>query len=119
MCLAEVIVADNGSRDASVQIAEELGSCCACRTERGYGAALMGGIEAANGRFIIMGDADDSYDFSQLNRFYNVCAKAVLVQVVALPSGGGKIMPGAMPLLHRVRGTQRSLGWYEPCFMRQ
>jgi glycosyltransferase involved in cell wall biosynthesis len=98
----EVIVADNGSRDQSVQIAEELGARVVHVEERGYGAALMGGIEAAKGRFIIMGDADDSYDFTQLNRFYErLLEGADLVQGCRLPSGGGKIMPGAMPLLHR------------------
>jgi glycosyltransferase involved in cell wall biosynthesis len=99
----EVIVADNGSRDRSVQIAEELGARVVHVEERGYGAALMGGIEAAKGRFIIMADADDSYDFTQLNRFYErLCEGADLVQGCRLPSGGGKIMPGAMPLLHRL-----------------
>ena len=98
----EVIVADNGSRDQSVQIAEELGARVVHVEERGYGAALMGGIEAAKGRFIIMGDADDSYDFTQLNRFYErLLEGADLVQGCRLPAGGGKIMPGAMPLLHR------------------
>lgn len=98
----EVIVADNGSRDQSVQIAEELGARIVHVEDRGYGAALMGGIEAAKGRFIIMGDADDSYDFTQLHRFYErLLEGADLVQGCRLPSGGGKIMPGAMPLLHR------------------
>jgi glycosyltransferase involved in cell wall biosynthesis len=98
----EVIVADNGSRDQSVQIAEELGARVVHVEERGYGAALMGGIEAAKGRFIIMGDADDSYDFTQLHKFYErLLEGADLVQGCRLPSGGGKIMPGAMPLLHR------------------
>ena len=99
---SEVIVADNGSRDRSVQIAEELGARVVHVEERGYGAALMGGIEASKGRFIIMGDADDSYDFGHLHKFYErLCEGADLVQGCRLPSGGGKIMPGAMPLLHR------------------
>ena len=98
----EVIVADNGSRDRSVEIAEELGARIVHVEERGYGAALMGGIEAAKGRFVIMGDADDSYDFTQLHKFYDrLCEGADLVQGCRLPSGGGTIMPGAMPLLHR------------------
>ncbi len=98
----EVIVADNGSRDQSVCIAEELGARVVHVEERGYGAALMGGIEAAKGRFIIMGDADDSYDFTQIHKFYDrLCEGADLVQGCRLPSGGGTIMPGAMPLLHR------------------
>ncbi|MCA9132581.1 MAG: glycosyltransferase family 2 protein [Planctomycetales bacterium] len=98
----EVIVADNGSRDDSVQIAQELGARVVHVDEPGYGAALMGGIEAARGRFIIMGDADDSYDFSQVHRFYKkLCDGAELVQGCRLPSGGGRVMPGAMPWLHQ------------------
>jgi glycosyltransferase involved in cell wall biosynthesis len=99
---AEVIVADNGSRDQSIQIAEELGARVVHVEERGYGAALMGGIESAKGRFIIMGDADDSYDFGQLPRFYErLLEGADLVQGCRLASGGGMVLPGAMPLLHR------------------
>ncbi|MCA9126841.1 MAG: glycosyltransferase family 2 protein [Planctomycetales bacterium] len=98
----EVIVADNGSRDDSVKIAEELGARVVHVSAKGYGAALMGGIEAARGRFILMGDADDSYDFSQAHRFYEkLCDGADLVQGCRLPSGGGRVMPNAMPLLHQ------------------
>jgi glycosyltransferase involved in cell wall biosynthesis len=98
----EVIVADNGSRDDSVEIAESLGARVVHVDQPGYGAALMGGIEAARGRFILMGDADDSYDFSQAHRFYEkLCDGADLVQGCRLPSGGGRIMPGAMPWAHR------------------
>ncbi|QDV26631.1 glycosyltransferase family 2 protein [Aureliella helgolandensis] len=98
----EVIVADNGSTDDSVRLAEELGARVVHVTEPGYGAALMGGIEAARGRFVVMGDADDSYDFSQAHRFYNrLCEGAELVQGCRLPSGGGRVMPGAMPWLHQ------------------
>jgi glycosyltransferase involved in cell wall biosynthesis len=97
----EVIVADNGSRDDSVQIAEELGARVVHVEQRGYGAALMAGIEASRGRFVVMGDADDSYDFTQLARFYErLCEGADLVQGCRLPAGGGKVMPGAMPWLH-------------------
>ncbi len=98
----EVIVADNGSRDASVEIAESLGARVVHVERPGYGAALMGGIEAARGRFVLMGDADDSYDFTQAHRFYNkLCDGADLVQGCRLPSGGGRVMPGAMPWLHQ------------------
>ncbi len=98
----EVIVADNGSRDDSVEIAETLGARVVHVDQPGYGAALMGGIEAARGRFVLMGDADDSYDFSQAHRFYNkLCDGAELVQGCRLPAGGGRIMPGAMPWLHQ------------------
>ena len=65
----EVVVADNGSTDGSQQIAEELGARVVPVERRGYGAALTGGIAAARGRWVIMGDADDSYDFSELEPF--------------------------------------------------
>lgn len=98
---SEIIVADNGSRDDSVEIAEALGARVVHVDERGYGAALMAGIAAARGRFIIMGDADDSYDFTQVPKFYErLCEGADLVQGCRLPAGGGRIMPGAMPWLH-------------------
>ncbi len=98
----EVIVADNGSRDASVEIAESLGARVVHVERPGYGSALMGGIEAARGRFVLMGDADDSYDFTQVHRFYNkLCDGADLVQGCRLPGGGGRVMPGAMPWLHQ------------------
>lgn len=98
----EVIVADNRSRDGSVEIAEALGARVVHVKESGYGAALMGGIEAAYGRYILMGDADDSYDFTQAQLFYEkLAAGAELVQGCRLPSGGGRIMPGAMPWLHQ------------------
>ncbi len=98
----EVIVADNGSQDDSVEIAESLGARVIHVTRRGYGAALMAGIEAARGRFIIMGDADDSYDFTVVPKFYQkLCEGADLVQGCRLPGGGGRVMPGAMPKLHQ------------------
>src|SRR5688572_4672821 len=65
----EVVVADNGSTDGSREIAEELGARVVPVKQRGYGAALTGGIAAARGRWVIMGDADDSYDFSELGPF--------------------------------------------------
>src|SRR5690242_13266047 len=65
----EVIVADNGSTDGSIQVAEEHGAHVVRVVERGYGSALRAGIAAARGPYIIMGDADDSYDFSQVPRF--------------------------------------------------
>ncbi len=99
----EVIVADNGSRDDSVEIAESLGARVVHVDEPGYGAALMGGIEAARGKFVLMGDADDSYDFSQAHKFYaRLEDGADLVQGCRLPRGGGRIMPGAMPWLHQL-----------------
>src|SRR6185369_16356436 len=65
----EVIVADNGSTDGSIEIAQEAGACVIPVPERGYGAALMGGIRAARGEFVAMGDADQSYDFMGLMPF--------------------------------------------------
>ncbi len=65
----EILIADNGSTDGSQAIAQRFGARVVSISERGYGAALTGGIEAAKGRFVIMGDADDSYDFSRLDGF--------------------------------------------------
>jgi glycosyltransferase involved in cell wall biosynthesis len=65
----EILIADNGSTDGSQATAQRLGARVVSISERGYGAALIDGIEAAKGRFVIMGDADDSYDFSQLDKF--------------------------------------------------
>ncbi|HST46123.1 MAG TPA: glycosyltransferase family 2 protein [Luteimonas sp.] len=99
----EVVVADNGSSDGSRSIAIAEGARVVEVARRGYGAALGAGIEAAQGRFVVMGDADDSYDFSRLMPF-----------VEALRSGHdlvmgnrfrGGIAPGAMPLLHRYLGN--------------
>jgi glycosyltransferase involved in cell wall biosynthesis len=102
----EVIVADNGSTDGSQNIAARLGARIVLVPERGYGSALMGGIAAARGRFIIMGDADGSYDFEQIPRFLEKMREGYdLVQGCRLPSGGGKVMPGAMPVLHRWFGN--------------
>ena len=102
----EVIVADNGSTDGSQQIAEELGARVVHIRERGYGSALMGGIQHARGRFVIMGDADDSYDFLEIPRFVEKLREGHdLVQGCRLPAGGGRILPGAMPGLHRYWGN--------------
>ena len=65
----EVVIADNGSTDGSQDLARGLGARVVDVPERGYGAALAGGIQAARGRFVIMGDADDSYDFANLDAF--------------------------------------------------
>ena len=102
----EIIVADNGSTDGSQQIAEELGARVVHVRERGYGSALMGGIQHARGRFVIMGDADDSYDFLEIPRFVEKLREGHdLVQGCRLPAGGGRILPGAMPGLHRYWGN--------------
>jgi glycosyltransferase involved in cell wall biosynthesis len=102
----EIVVADNGSTDASIEIAQSLGARVVHVRSRGYGSALMGGIEASRGRFVIMGDADDSYDFGEAPRFIDQLRKGyALVQGCRLPSGGGTVMPSAMPPLHRWFGN--------------
>lgn len=102
----EVLVADNGSTDGSPELAVKLGARVVAAAERGYGNALRGGIAAARGRFVMMGDADDSYDFSALGAFVEkLRAGADLVQGCRLPAGGGTIDPDAMPPSHRWLGN--------------
>ncbi len=102
----EVLVADNGSQDASVQIAEEFGARVIHVEKKGYGNALAGGIRAASGKWIVMGDADQSYDFSEADRFVEKFREGFeLVMGCRMPSGGGRIKPGAMPFSHRWLGN--------------
>lgn len=102
----EIVVADNGSADDSVGIAERLGTRVVHVREKGYGSALMGGIEAAQGKYVIMGDADDSYDFLETPRFVQKLREGYdLVMGCRLPRGGGRVMPKAMPFLHRWWGN--------------
>lgn len=103
---AEIVIADNGSTDGSQQIAADNGARVVEVKDKGYGCALYGGISAARGRYVIMGDADDSYDFADLGPFIQkLRAGYDLVMGCRFPSGGGRIMPGAMPLKHRFLGN--------------
>lgn len=103
---AEIVVADNGSTDGSVGIASSMGVRVVRVESRGYGSALMGGIAAARGKYVIMGDADDSYDFGTIPKFVAKLREGFdLVQGCRLPSGGGFVLPGAMPFLHRWIGN--------------
>jgi hypothetical protein len=99
----EVVVAENGSTDGSPEIAARLGARVVPVARRGYGSALMGGIEAARGRFVIMGDADDSYDFSRLTPFLDALREGHDLVMGNRFRGG--IAPGAMPRLHRYLGN--------------
>ncbi|NBR85291.1 MAG: glycosyltransferase family 2 protein [Verrucomicrobia bacterium] len=102
----EVLVADNGSTDGSQEIATKLGARVVSVMARGYGNTLRGGIAAARGKFIVMGDADDSYDFAALGAFVDkLRAGADVVQGCRLPAGGGRIEPEAMPPSHRWLGN--------------
>lgn len=102
----EVVVADNGSTDGSQAIAQRAGARVVHAAQRGYGSALMAGIAAARGRYIVMGDADLSYDFTAIPQFLEqLRAGYALVQGCRLPAGGGVVHPGAMPPLHRWFGN--------------
>ena len=104
--VGEIIVSDNGSTDGSQRIAELMGARVVAVESKGYGNALMGGIAIARGEFIIMGDADDSYDFLEIPRFVEKLRQGFdIVQGCRLPSGGGTVIPRAMPLLHRWLGN--------------
>ncbi len=100
----EVVVADNGSSDGSIEIAERLGARVVHVPERGYGNALRHGMRAAAGKLLVMGDADDTYDFGELGRFVEAYERgAELVMGTRLPPG--TILPGANPWLNRNLGT--------------
>jgi glycosyltransferase involved in cell wall biosynthesis len=99
----EIIVADNGSSDGSGAIAVAAGARVVPVERRGYGAAVLGGVKAARGKFVIMGDADDSYDFEHLMPFLDQLR--VGTDLVVGDRFRGGIAPGAMPFLHKYIGT--------------
>ena len=101
--VGEVLIADNGSTDDSIEIALAHGAQVLHVRQRGYGAALMAGIRAARGRFVVMGDSDDSYDFSRLQGFVDQLRQGQ--QLVMGNRFAGGIAPGAMPALHRYLGN--------------
>jgi glycosyltransferase involved in cell wall biosynthesis len=115
----EVIIADNGSTDGSQEIAMSEGARVVPVEAKGYGSALMGGINAARGRYIIMGDADDSYDFTNLLPFVEKLREGYDLVMGNRFRGG--IKPGAMPPLHKYLGNPvltaiaRLLYWNPPC----
>ncbi|HEU5161351.1 MAG TPA: glycosyltransferase family 2 protein [Streptosporangiaceae bacterium] len=99
----EVVIADNGSTDGSQQLAREAGARVVPVSDKGYGNALMGGIRAARGRYVVMGDADDSYDFTGLWPFLEQLRDGADLVMGNRFQGG--IAPGAMPALHRYLGN--------------
>lgn len=99
----EVVIADNGSTDGSIEIAQRMGARVVAVQRRGYGAALAEGIEAAAGNYVIMGDSDESYDFSALAPFVEKLRKGYDLVMGNRFRGG--IAPGAMPPMHRYFGN--------------
>ncbi len=101
--IGEVVIGDNGSTDGSQKMAEDLGARVIAVPRKGYGSALMGAIEAAKGKYVIMGDSDDSYDFGNLNLFVEQLRNGKDLVMGNRFKGG--IGEGAMPFLHRYLGN--------------
>lgn len=103
---AEIIVSDNGSVDDSIEISRKLGAKIFPCIDKGYGSAVINGIKSSTGKYILIADGDDSYNFEDLPIFYNKIKEGYdLVQGCRMPSGGGKIERGAMPVTHRLIGN--------------
>ena len=111
----EVIIADNGSTDGSIEIAQNAGAKVVNIATKGYGSALLGGIKAAKGKYIIMGDADDSYDFLNIMPYVEELRKGY--DLVMGNRFKGKKMKGAMPFLHRYLGNP-VLSWIGRLFFK-
>ena len=111
----EIVIADNGSTDHSREVAQEAGARVVDVQERGYGSAILGGMAAAKGKYIIVGDADDSYDFSSLSLFLEKLREGYDMVIGNRFQGG--VMPGAMPFLHRYLGNPL-LSWIGNLFFR-
>ena len=101
--VGEVVIADNGSTDASAEIAERLGASVVHQPTRGYGAAYLAGLAAAQGQYIIMGDSDDTYDFTDLERFITPLQNGY--DLVIGNRFKGEILPVAMPWARRYIGN--------------
>ena len=103
---AEIIISDNGSTDGSQAIAIKNGAKVSPCEIKGYGSAVINGIKNSKGKFILIADGDDSYNFNDLPKFYGKINQGYdLVQGCRMPVGGGKIEKGAMPLSHRIIGN--------------
>lgn len=107
----EIVIADNGSTDQSVKIAEDLGARVVSIESKGYGSAILGGIDSSRGRYIIMGDSDDSYNFTELMPFVQKLREGFDLVMGNRFLGG--IEPGAMPPLHKYIGNPllSGIGW--------
>ncbi len=103
---AEIIVSDNGSNDGSIELSKSLGAKVIHVMEKGYGVAVYNGIKSSQGKYIIIADADDSYNFEDLTIFYKKILEGYdIVQGCRMPSGGGKIEKNAMPKSHQYIGN--------------